>query len=429
MIKKIKNKLKQQSQGNSMLKVLGIFSGGRMVSTLLRMFGGFLATRFVDPATMGLFNGIGLSQTYAGLLQLGIVNGIGRELPYFLGKGEKEKAYHLTAVAQFWIIIIATFSFLGMTAVAIYQLTVGNFKAAAGWFTYGISIFFMFYADRYLMSTYRTNKEFNKLALIDVYQSVANCLAVGFVYIGHFYGLCLRNLAMVSTNAVFLWKWRPIQVKPKWNKAAFFHLFKIGFPNLIVGQVNVLWGAINSSLLLTWMGKKELGLYSIALLASSTLILIPQSLSQIVYPRMSEMLGKGKDIKSLFNFIMKPALLVTVAMLPIVLIGWWVLPVVTAKLLPNYIAGVEAGQWALLQVLVLSSASVNNVFTVVKRQDLYLISAALGFAAYYIALMYFKQQGLMIVHFSQAILLGKFIFMVLSYVFLGFLLKKQNQLN
>lgn len=423
------DKLKKKFSSEGLLGVLSVFAGGKILSTFLRMMGGFLATRFVDPSDMGTFNGIGLSQTYAGLLQLGIVNGLNRELPYFLGKGDQERAHKLTSVTQYWITIIGGLSFSILFSVGLYKLFIGKYDLAFGWMAYAVSVFFMFYCDRYLMATFRTNKEFNKLAYIDVLQSVSNIGAVVFVKFFGFFGLCLRLLSMTGTNAFFLWKWRPIRVKSYWDFNEFKHLFKIGFPNLIVGQSNVIWGAINSTLLLAWLGNTSLGLYSLAILTSSTLMIVPQSLSQILFPRLSEMIGKGNDLKQLFKFILKPAIFVTLAMVPVVLIGWWALPFFAEKLLPKYVEGVEAAQWALLQVLVLSTASVNNIFSVIKRQDLYLTAAGFGFLAFYLFIYFMKDKGLSLVNFSQAMLLGKSVFMSLSYIFMWYLLRKNHKID
>ena len=73
-----------------------------MLGTVLRMLGGILQGRCVPPAVLGLFNGLGLVVGYAPFLQIGISNGLNRELPYFVGKGDQQRVKELAAAAQAW---------------------------------------------------------------------------------------------------------------------------------------------------------------------------------------------------------------------------------------------------------------------------------------------------------------------------------------
>ncbi|MCD4750476.1 MAG: hypothetical protein K8R59_13985, partial [Thermoanaerobaculales bacterium] len=65
--------------------MVSVFAGGNLVSALLRTVAGILTARMVDPATLGLFNGIGISRQYARFLQVGVGPGLNRELAFSLG--------------------------------------------------------------------------------------------------------------------------------------------------------------------------------------------------------------------------------------------------------------------------------------------------------------------------------------------------------
>ena len=86
----------------SILFLVSSLVGGNVVSMALRMVGGILQARCVLPAVLGMFNSIGLALGYAPFLQLGILNGINRELPYFIGKGDRQRVNELAAAAQAW---------------------------------------------------------------------------------------------------------------------------------------------------------------------------------------------------------------------------------------------------------------------------------------------------------------------------------------
>ncbi len=92
----------------------------------LRLIGGVLLGRLVAPSTLGLFAGIGLALGYAPLLQLGILNGLNRELPYFVGKGDRERVKELAAAAQAWALLVGAAVFVALTGVAVWQLAEGD---------------------------------------------------------------------------------------------------------------------------------------------------------------------------------------------------------------------------------------------------------------------------------------------------------------
>ena len=90
------------AQPRSMLYLVGALVGGNLAGKLLRMAGGVLQARYAAPQVLGLFNGIGLVLGYAPFLQLGILNGLNRELPYYVGKGDRKRVMELAAAAQAW---------------------------------------------------------------------------------------------------------------------------------------------------------------------------------------------------------------------------------------------------------------------------------------------------------------------------------------
>ena len=74
--------------------------GGNGIALVLKTVGGLLQASCVLPSVLGKFGGIALVQGYIPFLQLGILNGINRELPYFIGKGDRQRVRELASAAQ-----------------------------------------------------------------------------------------------------------------------------------------------------------------------------------------------------------------------------------------------------------------------------------------------------------------------------------------
>ena len=103
---------------------------------------------------------IGLVLGYASIAQLGILNGVNRELPYHMGRGDIARAHALAAAGQAWALATGGVISLCLLAVAAWQLVQGDLQQAAGWATNAILAMFAFYGNGgYLSITFRTSSE------------------------------------------------------------------------------------------------------------------------------------------------------------------------------------------------------------------------------------------------------------------------------
>src|ERR1035441_4328527 len=126
---------------SSLFFLIGSLAGGNFLSMLLRLGGSVLQARCVAPSTLGLFNGIGLVIGYTPLFHLGILDGLNRELPRYVGKGDQQHAKDLAAAAQAWAIAVGTILGVALLMVAGWQLAHGKFMLAFGWLTNAITAF------------------------------------------------------------------------------------------------------------------------------------------------------------------------------------------------------------------------------------------------------------------------------------------------
>ena len=400
----------------SMLYLVGSLAGGNYVAMALNMLGGVLLGRLVAPATLGLFNGIGLVLGYAPFLQLGILNGLNRELPYFVGKGDRKRVEELAAAAQAWALIVGGVVCVGLSCVAFWQAAHGQWQLAAGWFTNAILAIFLFYNTFYLQMTYRTSHDFARLALVNVVQSLVALVLLLLVVWLNFYGLCLRAVLIGAIGVGFLFRFRPVRVGPKWNVGHLKHLLIVGAPIFGVGQIYAWWSVINSTLVLKFAGVEGMGLYAMVIMASSTIEMIPSAVSQVVYPRMAEQFGRNASVRALLHMSWKPMIVTAVGMVPVIAVAWWLVGPVVRFVIPAYAKAVPAMQWGLLFSFVSCFGPVCNVFNVIRRQDLYVVAILLGMAVSGGSLMWLTRNEVTLVAFPQAMMIGRSVFVLLCYL-------------
>jgi O-antigen/teichoic acid export membrane protein len=409
----------------SVLYLVGSLAGGNYVAMLLGMVGGVIMGRLVAPATLGLFNGIGLALGYAPFLQLGILNGLNRELPYYVGKGDRQRVEELAATAQAWALAVGGAVCLALVSVAAWQFAHGEWWLAAGWLTNAILAVFLFYNTYYLQSTYRTAHDFARLAWVAAVQSLIGLVLLGLVAWLNFYGLCLRALLIGVIGTGLLFHWRPVRVGPKWNARHLKHLLVIGAPIFGVGQLYAWWSVIISTLVLKFAGVEGMGLYAMVSMASSAIELIPSAVSQVVYPRMAEQFGRSNSLDELLRIAWKPMMFTAAGLVPVIALAWWLVGPVVNFVMPAYAAAVPAMQWGLLLAFVTSFAPVCNVFNIVRRQDLYVVAILLGMAASGASLMWLIRNGVSLVAFPQAMLIGRAVFLLVCYAFIAHLCRSE----
>jgi O-antigen/teichoic acid export membrane protein len=391
-----------------------------------RLVSGFFLGRLILPATLGLFNGIGLVIGYAPFLQLGILNGLNRELPYYVGKGDRQRVNELAAAGQAWALLIGGLSCIALVGVAAWQLASGETLKAAGWLTYALLALAFFYSTDYLQMTFRTSHDFARLALVNVVEAASGlALLAAVAYMG-FYGLCVRAIIMAAVSSALLFLWRPIRGGPRWNYRHLKHLLVIGAPIFAVGQLYGLWRVVDSTLVLRLAGNEGMGLYAMVLMASAALEVIPSAVAQVVYPRMSEEYGRSDRLDRLVRIARKPTIVSTIGLIPVIVAGWLLVGPFMRSFLPNYAGAVSAMQWSLLIPLVASLQPVSNLFNVARRQGLYAIAIAGGIAAYAGSLLLLTHGEVSLVDFPRAMLVGRLVMLALCYIFIWRLVVKDR---
>ncbi len=363
--------------------------------------------------------GSGWRISFTRYLQLGIFNGLNRDLPYYIGRKDHVRVRELAAAAQAWALVLGVVVGIPFLAVAGWQAVSGHWILAAGWLANGVVGFVFFYATMYLPATYRTSSDFARLSSVNVIQNTLALLFVAAVVLWGYYGLCLRAAVPALFGVWLLRRWQPIRVAPKWSFSHLWHLLIIGLPIFIVGELGgPLWLLIDQSLVKFLQGDRGLGLYSMVVVASTSMEMLPMAVSQVLYPRMSEQYGRTHDIAGIMAMAVRPTILLVAGMIPLVACAWFLAGPLTARLLPKYVEAVPAMQWSLLGSIILSCCPIFNIYNVVRRQDVYCIVQLLTIGSYFAALMWLIRGDAYLAAFPQAILAGRMVYAVAGYAFL-----------
>ncbi len=340
--------LKNLSKGNNFMILLT--SSSNIISSALTIIAGLIALKWLLPSELGYFNTFTVMTGYIVLAHIGIPVALSRDLPYLIGKGDKEEALQLAAVSKYWTFFISLFfSVIGAIVLLYYLFIVQDYRMVAGIIVIIFQTWQGFFVTKYLKILYRTNKDFNKLSLITLISGVTTFVSIYFIYKYGFYGLCIRAIIIVLIDFIFTWYWRPIRVTMHWDKFIFLKLLKIGFPIFIVTNIYGKWPLVERTIILLLLGTNALGLFTIVFVIGNAFSIFASSISTVLYPTMMIDWGKGMSIGAIFKTkLLKPLLFVILLFVIISPLLWFFLPKSIIFFIPKYKDIIEASKWMIL---------------------------------------------------------------------------------
>lgn len=313
------------------------------------MLSGVLVIRWLQPNEIGLWNSLTVLLSYSLFLQFGIFNGLNRDLPYFLGKGRKEKAIELARTALGVSKYLVISSIILLFIVVLYMLLFTNFEIylIVSIASIGLMISSQYY-NNYLLVTFRTSKAFGSLSKIYFIQSGIIFISLVLVFLFGYYGLVTRALILSIIMVFMTHKFRPLQINPKLNKNNLLLLIKTGFPLFSFSYMQGITHTFSRIILLSISGVTVVGYYAPALAIIATMKSLPSILAQYIYPKMSYMVGEGTKPYKLWHIVLKSTFGLIFLLIPLGIVGWLIMPIVINHFFPKYIEGIFAARLAII---------------------------------------------------------------------------------
>jgi len=313
-----------------------------LAKTVATFAAGLITARYIDPSDLGLWTSISLVLTYAVFLQGGIVNGVSRELPYFLGAKEDEKANICAGTAQTFIGGISLLILLtGFLATVLMRHETTQILWSMITVT-GITC--ILYYQNYLTVTFRSKNSFRALAKTQFLLSLLMIVSIPMIYVWRYEGMLLRIFLIDFIGLIVLHIVRPLKVRLMWDWSMFKGLMKVGIPIFILSYVGMTAATVDKVILLWLGGVEQVGYYTLALITWRAMTIIPTSLTMYIYPRMTYIYGQYHDVKRVWNMALKATYAISAIMLPLVIMGYFSLPFLVPVLFPKYCPGIEAAQ-------------------------------------------------------------------------------------
>ena len=324
--------------------------GAASLSKFIGMFTSFTMPKLLEPANYGVWVTLLLIMTYSPIIALGSVETLMKQYPYYAGKGEPNKAREvegsvfgsiiLSAIAL--IIIGFSFQLLKIEAFQsvsnlIYPMVIAaSLSCVSGYFNY----------------RFGAHQNFKIHSITDSARSITTLIVL--VTCTWFWGLkgaawgyCLIEFILfiylgILSN-VMLGK-----VMANFNFPLIWVMIKIGFPITVIWWVYILQSSAGSIVSMSMLGKTATGYYGLGGSIVSMIVLIPMAVGAVLYPKVSEGLGKslGKDDMALL--VITPAQALSLFLPAAIGVLILLSPVIYHVVFPKYVNGLLSAQILLL---------------------------------------------------------------------------------
>ncbi|MGA2796330.1 MAG: hypothetical protein ABSE63_02000 [Thermoguttaceae bacterium] len=296
--------------------------------------------RFIDPKVMGYFSAFGILTQYLCFFHIGWMSALHREYPYWIGKGDPERANRVVAIAEGWVVLVCGCIGAIFLCLVLVSLFLGDFKAAAAWTTQlalaSLSIYTL-----YLGCTYRSSHEFVTWSKLNAVSSVVSFLLLPLVALLGFWGLCIRGAVPPTLNGMLLHRSRPVRIAPQWDFREFWRMVKFGlYMDLSGFLVTACLVATMASLVAANYGLAVLGLFTFARLAESVVFQATNSIAMVFIPRINQQMGTTESIRHCVRYAVKPMLASFCLATVLILAGTLLCRPLVSILAPKYIDSV-----------------------------------------------------------------------------------------
>ena len=353
-----------------------------MAAMLLGMLGSLIQAKYICPEDMGAFRTFGILAGYLTFLHLGVLDGLQREIPIQIGRGNKLKAEQAASACLAWISFISLACGALFLALALRAAFNKEWMGFLGWLSYVPVIVMTFYGG-YLSTTFRTGHQFVELSRTSIIKAIAETLILPLLPILGYYGMCLRTALGSTANLYYLHKWRPMKVRAILDWSKFREVIRVGLPLSGIGYIaTALWASVEATLVLGWFELKVLGLYSVAVLGRTIVSQLAANINQVITVKIFEQYGRTKSVEDCIRLIYRPIILSFLGSIPLVIAGWLLLPHVILLIVPNYLEAVPMAQLMLLMLPITFLRLPSSIPWAMGRWFDCLVPVAVGFIVF-----------------------------------------------
>lgn len=422
MISKVKKLLKNNV-------VLLLFSSSSLLKAFIIGVTGIIFLKWIEPEDIGLWQSVYTLTVYLPIIQIGVNNGLNRQLPLLFGKQEIDKAYEFSRSAlSYNLFVVFVVFIISLVIASLLIILEVNTRTIITFVVVSFLICSSLY-NNYLIVTYRNNDSFKNLSKVYIIECLFLITLVPLIKKFGYYGLLLYYLTDAVIFTVTLHRFRPLKINPLFNKLYLKELVKIGLPIYFIGYIISISKTIPRIVLIFFDNVVMVGLYAPASAIMSMMLMIPNTLAQFIYPKMSYKYGKTNSVVALWSIVWKSSFYPAIITVPVALISFFFLPYLIKEYFPKYILSIGCAQWTVMSSIFVGSLISSNVlYSISKYMEAFLLSLTRLFLFLVLPTSFYFYNNQSLTSLGFGIFLASAIIFVINQIALFYIIKK-NETN
>lgn len=337
------------SRVREIMKQVGLYASASYVTQLLAVIAGILTRNFLGPFAMGIWATVQLVMSYCEYSSLGIDAALSREYPYYIGRGDKDKADRVKNLVMSFGLLTS-----GLAAVAVL---IGCVFLGAGWPRYvlwgilAVPVFLVLQRfNNFIVAWLRASKQF-EIASFQIVASGFVNLALILIFVSSFgfIGLLLSIFFSLVFNAFFLIRKSHFSFRFCIEREV-GRLISFGLPLTVLAVLFDLLRSIDKMLVIRFLGFEQMGIYGVATMAAMLVAKIPDSIVIVLIPHFHEKFGEREKAEDLRRLVDQSASAYSLIMPLVIGVAWICAAPFVHFLLPKFTSAVPAMKLLLLSM-------------------------------------------------------------------------------
>jgi len=374
-------------------KVAGKYIASGLVKTAAHTLSGFIVLRWLEPESLGNWQSFTVFVGYLQILTLGVTSGLNRELPYWLGKGDKElgmlrlktAGYFTTSLSLGLMVVIS------LLALMLYTLNILDLSQTL-MMILAFSTGALAIQTNFLGATFRSDQAFDKLSKIQLYNSLLYFALIPLVYFFELWGYIVYQIALAVALYIGYQMYKPYKVKYSFSSVQFKELVKVGFPMYFWNYLAASSRSLPRLILVLFGTPLLVGLFAPAAAINAAMLNLPAYTNRYLFPQMSFKFGKNNNVREIYKYTIKAASYLFVIMFTGGLILTFLIPYIFPIVFPKYVEGILVAQIVIFSGVFYSiNALFHNALNSVKsfKPFKYIVSLRVIYIIGFTAITYF----------------------------------------
>lgn len=327
----------------------------------------------VSNTPMGIYSTCLIVQTYMNYAQFGVLNAYNRDYPQALGRKDFDAAQKMKNSAVTFMLMIYALIFVVFEAWVLirYHGVIGADQLqtyyAFGYAMCPVMILLKSFDDM-SNTTVRMNGLYNKSAIIGFCRTViALFIGIAGLKLFGYYGLYAMTCSSAVLGILLFHKHSLKGVKLDFDTSYMKLMILGGLPLLINSLIWTIVQNVDKHVILTFLDTDALGVYSVPTMGFTTMVLVPQTISQVFYIKISHLYGANHDEKEMLDKAAYFSRITSVISGAACLFVFIIMPIFVHYFMPMYTDGTVATQILVVGVAIYATTMLyGNIFSVLK---------------------------------------------------------------